>query len=112
AEPLEERRLRLHDPHHTGKGAHRTQGELTQPCDVPAQPPGGEQTRVRIDAHAQRPQPVGHRGESLPERGREAPALASIRLSRAASCSCNERTWNGPRRIASIACTAAVNCCT
>src|SRR5699024_9187527 len=103
--------------HASRERGHDPQAELAQAGDVVREPPVGEQSRMRIDPHAQRPG-LRHRRREAPAEawtGAHAPTAASAgvrRASRARSWSCSEVTANGPRRTASIAWTAAVYCCT
>src|SRR5262249_40208782 len=133
--PLEEGTLRLEHRDPVAERLDRAEGEPFQPADVVRQPPAGQQRGVRVDADAERAT-RGHRPPQLDAetRSTEAGAVAradaghrdtsasAVRTSviraetdsacSAAACSCNEATRTGSLRAASIACTAAANCCT
>src|SRR5699024_5741045 len=97
--------------HGAVQGRHGAQGELPQPGHIGTQAPGVQQMRVRVDAHAQRTELLRGGHEAPAEGLRRAHARAATRSARAESWSCRARTLNGPRRMASMACTAAVNSC-
>src|SRR5690606_28675136 len=105
--PLEEGGLRLHRGDVATDRLDGAEREATQTLDVVLQAPPVEQRGVRVDPHAQRAVGIHGSGQACPERS-ASPAHASV----LAACSCRLATANGPRRSASMPCTAAWSCWT